>query len=151
MHLFNFITWLAFLSIASFPGNNLFGVQAQNYYSVSPQDNHYGNGNGPDEGGQFTTTAPGTGVHTASPQTCATTSSPVHLQPTKPFNENATNSTSVAPHKSPSAKKYPPLNYKLIKSYSPGSFFDQFHFYTGPDPTHGFVEYASIKFSPFDG
>lgn len=44
-------------------------------------------------------------------------------------------------HPSPtSSSQYPPLDYTLVKSYSAGSFFDQFNFYTGSDPTHGFVE-----------
>jgi hypothetical protein len=35
--------------------------------------------------------------------------------------------------------------YSLVKSYCSGSFFDQFDFFTGSDPTHGFVEYILLS------
>lgn len=36
-------------------------------------------------------------------------------------------------------------NYTLTKDYmSDGAFFDQFTFFTGPDPTHGFVNFLSF-------
>jgi len=31
--------------------------------------------------------------------------------------------------------------YSLVKNYAGSSFFDQFNFFSGSDPTHGFVEY----------
>ena len=39
--------------------------------------------------------------------------------------------------------KYPAASYSLVKSYcNGGSFFDEFNFFTGDDPTHGFVQYV---------
>lgn len=39
--------------------------------------------------------------------------------------------------------KYPAQSYSLVKSYcNGGSFFEEFTFYTGDDPTHGFVQYV---------
>jgi hypothetical protein len=32
--------------------------------------------------------------------------------------------------------------YSLLKDFCGNSFFNEFNFYTGPDPTHGFVEYG---------
>jgi hypothetical protein len=57
--------------------------------------------------------------------------------------KSASTSTSSSSDSTPtsSSSQYPPLTYSLVKCYSEGSFFDQFNFYTGSDPTHGFVEY----------
>jgi hypothetical protein len=35
----------------------------------------------------------------------------------------------------------PPAKYTLTKDYSGPGFFDQFNLFTGPDLTHGFVEF----------
>jgi hypothetical protein len=37
---------------------------------------------------------------------------------------------------------YAPATYTLVKDYQAGSnaFFDNFNFFTGADPTHGFVQ-----------
>ncbi|KAL1997583.1 hypothetical protein VTN02DRAFT_1415 [Thermoascus thermophilus] len=32
--------------------------------------------------------------------------------------------------------------YQLVQSFEGGRFFDGFDFYTGPDPTHGYVQYV---------
>jgi hypothetical protein len=34
--------------------------------------------------------------------------------------------------------------YTLVKDYSSSSFFDEFNFFSGEDPTHGFVEYILL-------
>ena len=63
------------------------------------------------------------------------------------FTTSAPTATSAsAPASSSSSSKYPPLHYSVVKNYFGTSFFDQFNFYTGEDPTHGFVEYLSFKF-----
>jgi hypothetical protein len=44
------------------------------------------------------------------------------------------------------ANRYPDyskLNYSLKDTYSGSSFFDNFEYFTGADPTHGFVQYDS--------
>lgn len=35
---------------------------------------------------------------------------------------------------------YSKLNYRLVEEYSGTSFFDKFDYYSGEDPTHGFVQ-----------
>lgn len=35
---------------------------------------------------------------------------------------------------------YAPLNYNLVDTYRGTTFFDSFNFYSGPDPTWGYVE-----------
>jgi len=52
----------------------------------------------------------------------------------------STTTSSAATSTSSSNSKYPPLDYSLVKCYA-GDFFDQFDFFTGADPTNGFVEY----------
>ena len=80
------------------------------------------------------------------PQDTPTNSAPIASPPPAKSHAHSkagttTTTTSTAPHaSSSSSSKYPPLDYSLVKSYSAGSFFDQFNFYTGSDPTHGFVE-----------
>lgn len=64
--------------------------------------------------------------------------------PHKPHKSLSANSAAPSSSSSPSTK-YPPLSYSLVKSYSGGSFFDQFNFFTGDDPTHGFVEYIKSQ------
>jgi hypothetical protein len=54
----------------------------------------------------------------------------------------STTTSSAATSTSSSNSKYPPLDYSLVKCYA-GDFFDQFDFFTGADPTNGFVEYLS--------
>jgi len=45
---------------------------------------------------------------------------------------------------SSSSSFYPSQRYSLVKNYmDDGNFFDQFDFYTGSDPTNGFVEYPA--------
>lgn len=41
---------------------------------------------------------------------------------------------------------YPTASYNLVKDYEGGTdnFFNHFNFYTGQDPTHGFVKYPTI-------
>jgi hypothetical protein len=44
------------------------------------------------------------------------------------------------------ANRYPnysKLNYTLKDNFSGSSFFDNFEYFTGADPTHGFVQYGS--------
>jgi hypothetical protein len=38
---------------------------------------------------------------------------------------------------------YSPTTYTLVKDYQAGTsaFFNNFQFFTGADPTHGFVQY----------
>ena len=45
---------------------------------------------------------------------------------------------------SSSSSKYPAQDYTLVKEFCTGgtAFFDQFNFFTGADPTHGFVNYV---------
>jgi hypothetical protein len=38
-----------------------------------------------------------------------------------------------------------PGAYSLVKDYSASSFFDEFNFFSGEDPTHGFVEYILLQ------
>ncbi|KKK21763.1 hypothetical protein ARAM_001696 [Aspergillus rambellii] len=38
---------------------------------------------------------------------------------------------------------YSPLNYRLVDTYAGTSFFDQFHYFSDPDPTYGFVQYVN--------
>lgn len=35
---------------------------------------------------------------------------------------------------------YSKLNYRLVEEYSGTTFFDKFDYYSGEDPTHGFVQ-----------
>ncbi|KAL5606093.1 hypothetical protein BROUX41_006137 [Berkeleyomyces rouxiae] len=35
-----------------------------------------------------------------------------------------------------------PMDYELIRTYDDTNFFDNFEFFTGPDPTQGYVEYT---------
>ena len=37
---------------------------------------------------------------------------------------------------------------QLAACYTPDNFFDNFNFFTGKDPTKGFVEYVSILILP---
>ena len=37
---------------------------------------------------------------------------------------------------------YTPLNYKLTDSYTPANFLSRFNYYSGDDPTDGFVQYV---------
>lgn len=54
--------------------------------------------------------------------------------------ETSTSTTTSSPATSSSSNsEYPPLDYSLVKCYA-GDFFDQFDFFTGADPTNGFVE-----------
>ena len=59
------------------------------------------------------------------------------IRPTHTKSKSFTTSTTSA-EPEPSATRGA---YSLVKSYCSGSFFDQFNFFTGEDPTHGFVEY----------
>jgi len=121
------VTLGALISVAIGSGNNLVGVYKHR-----------------------TTTLATTGTQVSTAKTCTTTSNnaPIaHPCPEKSRTKTATTTTSMAPHNSSSTSKYLPLDYSLVKSYSAGSFFEQFDFYTGADPTHGFVEYFLIKFS----
>ncbi|PWN48245.1 hypothetical protein IE53DRAFT_364059 [Violaceomyces palustris] len=48
-----------------------------------------------------------------------------------------------ANHKAHSTKKSSSNGYKLVKSYSGKTFFDDMYFFTGSDPTKGMVQYVS--------
>jgi SLT domain-containing protein len=53
--------------------------------------------------------------------------------------ESSSTTTSSSPVETDT--KYPAASYSVVKSYcNGGSFFDEFNFYTGEDPTHGFVQ-----------
>ena len=127
--------------------NNL--VEAHNRYSSArarKRPHHCTGGDCGNKGNNAMTTR----TH----QICATLSNTALITPTCQENsrtETTITPTSMASHNSSSTSKYLPLDYSLVKSYSAGSFFDQFNFYTGPDPTHGFVEYilSYLKFSFF--
>jgi hypothetical protein len=55
--------------------------------------------------------------------------------------ESSSRTTSSSPVETNT--KYPAASYSLVKSYcNGGSFFDEFNFFTGDDPTHGFVQYV---------
>lgn len=41
--------------------------------------------------------------------------------------------------------KYSKLNYSLKDEFSGPSFFDNFEYFTGADPTHGFVQYELLE------
>ncbi|KAL1974921.1 hypothetical protein VTN31DRAFT_5125 [Thermomyces dupontii] len=46
------------------------------------------------------------------------------------------------------ANRYPdyyPLNYRLVDTYEGRNFFDQFRYWSDPDPTHGFVVYLNAE------
>jgi septal ring-binding cell division protein DamX len=58
---------------------------------------------------------------------------------TKSFTTSTTSPTSTEPAPSATGGAY-----SLVKSYCSESFFDQFNFFTGEDPTHGFVEYVHL-------
>jgi hypothetical protein len=58
---------------------------------------------------------------------------------TKSFTTPTTKPTRTSAEPTPSATGGA---YSLVKSYCSESFFDQFNFFTGEDPTHGFVEYV---------
>ncbi|PYH41034.1 glycoside hydrolase family 16 protein [Aspergillus saccharolyticus JOP 1030-1] len=45
--------------------------------------------------------------------------------------------------KKPSYPDYSRLNYELIDTYAGASFFDRFDYYSGADPTNGFVQYVN--------
>ena len=44
--------------------------------------------------------------------------------------------------KKPKYPNYSRLDYKLVDTYSGASFFDRFDYYSGEDPTDGFVQYG---------
>ena len=51
------------------------------------------------------------------------------------------------------ATRYPnyiPLNYKLVDTYGGTSFFDQFDYFSGEDPTNGHVVYVTLLSVPPD-
>ena len=131
------VTLGALISVAIGSGNNLVGV-------------YNGGGDNHSERMHHTTTLATTGTQVSTIKTCTTTSNnaPItHSCPEKSRTKTATTTTSMTPHNSSSTSRYLPLDYSLVKSYSAGSFFEQFDFYTGADPTHGFVEYFLVKFS----
>ncbi|KKF94311.1 putative endo-1 3(4)-beta-glucanase [Ceratocystis platani] len=41
--------------------------------------------------------------------------------------------------------------YKMIKNYNHTNFFDEFEFFTEPDPTHGYVEYVGPEIAKKNG
>ena len=92
-----------------------------------------------------------TNIKTKSKSTTKrTTFTTIRQQPSHSNDKSATKSitVSVEPSSTTSSPpeetntKYPAARYSLVKSYcNGGSFFDEFNFFTGDDPTHGFVQY----------
>jgi len=80
-----------------------------------------------------TESTPAPAVHTTVTET-----SP-NVVPTGTSTSTTPNGTQLP---SSSSSKYPAQSYSLVKEYCSGgtTFFDQFNFFTGDDPTHGFVE-----------
>src|SRR5437667_2665067 len=141
MGLLNFMTFVALNLVAINFGNNLVG--GHNHCSAQSQKHGYHGER------YYTTTLSKIRTQVSSVQTCNTKSNTVpivHSCPEKSTTKITTSTTSMA-QKPSSTSKYSPLEYSLLKSYSAGSFFDQFNFYTGEDPTHGFVQYALIEIS----
>jgi hypothetical protein len=122
MKLFNPFSTLALVSL-------LFNLVA-----ARPYKNH--NGGGRTVTSSFTSRR----IATSTSTDTADTAAPI---PSALRSHRATSTSKSASASPTSTSKYPPLDYSVVKSYSGGSFFDQFNFYTGEDPTHGFVEYDS--------
>ena len=137
----------------------------------APSNHHDLGGNVPTSYTTFTTTRKFTRTHGASPISAPPPPSfpipaaapvpapaapapapfnphaPAFHPPSQPPSSTTTTSTTTAaaPPRSSmsSSSRYPPLDYSLVKCYSDGgSFFDNFNFFTGSDPTHGFVEFV---------
>ena len=145
MGLLNFVTFVALILLAINSGDNLVG--GHNHCSAQSRKHRHGGGHNRGERYHTTTKLPKIGTQVSSVQTCTAkrnTVPIVHSSPEKSRTKITASTTSIA-HNPSSASKYPPLEYSLLKSYSAGSFFDQFNFYTGEDPTHGFVEYPLIE------
>lgn len=47
--------------------------------------------------------------------------------------------------------EYAAASYGLIDTYNSGNFFSDFNFYTGSDPTHGYVSYQSQSAAASEG
>jgi hypothetical protein len=147
MGFLNFVSTLALVSLA-FNSDAFVAARPHDHQgSRFKQNRRHG---GSSEGGQQQTTIASSVMHTQMskfhPQGTPTSAGPIASHPPAKSHAHskagtATTKTRKAPHaSSSSSSKYPPLDYSLVKSYSVGSFFDQFNFYTGSDPTNGFVE-----------
>jgi len=116
-------------------------------------NHHHPGGNTHSTSTTFTTTRRFTRTHDASPISASPPPSfpvPDFHRPSKRPSSTTTMSTTTASASASSStsstSKYPPLDYSLVKCYSDGgSFFDNFNFFTGSDPTHGFVEFVDER------
>lgn len=136
MGFFNFVSIFVLVSF-SFNNNHFVAARPhQNNGSALVQIHHNAGGDNP----EITTTPLSTFLPQATaidpPQPAVSSKSHTHSK----AKHTATKTSTSPKASSSSSSKYPPLDYSLVKSYSTGSFFDQFDFYTGSDPTHGFVE-----------
>jgi hypothetical protein len=84
----------------------------------------------------YTTIANGGGSPSPEPEAPAETPTAAHHGTKTSAAQTGTQSPAS------SNSQYPAQSYSLVKEYSGSSFFDQFTFYTGSDPTNGFVEYV---------
>src|SRR5271156_4535741 len=59
-------------------------------------------------------------------------------------NQKTTTTTAAAP--AATTNYYPPATYNLVHDYEAGTsqFWSNWDFFTGPDPTDGFVKYVSL-------
>eukprot|EP00026_Physarum_polycephalum_P003789 Phypoly_transcript_03803.p1 GENE.Phypoly_transcript_03803~~Phypoly_transcript_03803.p1 ORF type:complete len:709 (+),score=102.89 Phypoly_transcript_03803:251-2128(+) len=64
--------------------------------------------------------------------------------PSNPSSTTATSSTTAAATTA-SATSSPACGYTLEDNFSGNNFFNNFQFFTAPDPTHGYVYYASAS------
>ncbi|KAL9056208.1 MAG: hypothetical protein Q9162_003088 [Coniocarpon cinnabarinum] len=53
----------------------------------------------------------------------------------------------VAGSKNNSYPDYTPLTYNIVDTYEPATFFQNFQYFTGYDPTGGFVHYDSMQYA----
>jgi len=147
-----FSDFVSTLALVSLVFNNNYLVAARphrNQRSAFHKNHHHGGGSDGGRGGGQQSSITLSVTHTPMspfPPQDTTNAEPIAPPPPAILHAHSkarttTTTTSTAPQaSSSSSSKYPPLDYSLVKSYSPGSFFDQFNFYTGSDPTHGFVE-----------
>lgn len=81
---------------------------------------------------------------TSSSSLTSSAGSPSYSQAVPAPGSSTVESPPPASTPSSSSSFYPPQRYSLVKNYmDDGNFFDQFDFYTGSDPTNGFVQYPA--------